>query len=69
MVSRGATILGGIGMFLLGMILLTDGLKALAGDSLRNYIGCFTGGRFSSVAVPRSPSHSGDDLRDIADRR
>lgn len=27
--------LGGIGLFLLGMILLTDGLKALAGDALR----------------------------------
>jgi phosphate:Na+ symporter len=29
------SILGGIGLFLLGMILLTDGLKAAAGDALR----------------------------------
>ncbi|MGP1310281.1 MAG: Na/Pi symporter, partial [Phycisphaerales bacterium] len=28
-------VLGGIGLFLLGMILLTDGLKAVAGDALR----------------------------------
>jgi Na+/phosphate symporter len=26
------TVIGGIGLFLLGMILMTDGLKAAAGD-------------------------------------
>ena len=31
-----AVILGGIGIFLVGMILLTEGLKAAAGDSLRS---------------------------------
>ena len=31
-----AVILGGVGIFLTGMILLTDGLKAAAGDSLRS---------------------------------
>jgi phosphate:Na+ symporter len=46
-----STILGGIGLFLLGMILLTDGLKALAGDSLRNVLARFAGGRLSSVAA------------------
>jgi phosphate:Na+ symporter len=34
---------GGIGLFLLGMVLLTDGLKAFAGDSLRRALLRFTG--------------------------
>ncbi len=46
-----ATIFGGIGLFLLGMVLLTDGLKALAGDSLRGFLARFTGGRFSAVGA------------------
>jgi phosphate:Na+ symporter len=37
-------ILGGIGLFLLGMVLLTEGLKAVAGDSLRVVLSRFTGG-------------------------
>ncbi|MCW5965111.1 MAG: Na/Pi cotransporter family protein [Bryobacterales bacterium] len=36
-------LLGGIGLFLLGMTLLTDGLKSLAGDSLRRALVRFTG--------------------------
>ncbi len=36
-------LLGGIGLFLLGMVLLTDGLKAWAGDSLRAALVRFTG--------------------------
>lgn len=51
MATMVSTILGGIGMFLLGMILLTDGLKALAGDSLRNFLARFAGGRFSAVGA------------------
>jgi phosphate:Na+ symporter len=39
-----ASILGGIGLFLLGMILLTDGLKAAAGEALRSLLVRFTGG-------------------------
>lgn len=39
-----ATILGGIGLFLLGMVLLTDGLKTAAGGALRAVLGRFTGG-------------------------
>ena len=35
-VGVAAVILGGVGIFLTGMILLTDGLKAAAGDSLRS---------------------------------
>ncbi|TVQ30500.1 MAG: Na/Pi cotransporter family protein [Phycisphaeraceae bacterium] len=45
-----ATILGGVGLFLLGMTLMSDGLKAAAGDALRRILSRFTGGRFSAVA-------------------
>lgn len=38
------TLLGGIGLFLLGMILMTEGLKAAAGDALRSGLARFTGG-------------------------
>lgn len=34
---------GGIGLFLLGLVLLTDGLKAWAGESLRRVLLRFTG--------------------------
>lgn len=40
---------GGIGIFLLGMILLTEGLKAVAGDALRRTLERFTGGRVSAM--------------------
>lgn len=42
-------LIGGLGLFLLGMILLTDGLKAAAGDSLRRWLTNFTGGPFSAL--------------------
>jgi len=32
-------VLGGVGLFLLGMTVMTDGLKALAGSSLRTALG------------------------------
>jgi len=35
-------VLGGLGVFLLGMIILTDGLKSLAGDYMRSVIVKFT---------------------------
>ena len=35
-------VLGGIGLFLLGMILMTDGLKAIAGPSLNKVLARFT---------------------------
>ncbi|OEH86091.1 hypothetical protein BHU72_14280 [Desulfuribacillus stibiiarsenatis] len=47
--STFALILGGIGLFLLGMNLMTEGLKALAGESLKNWLSKFTGGTFSSI--------------------
>ena len=34
---------GGLGQFLLGMAIMTDGLKSFAGDSLRNIGSTFTG--------------------------
>ncbi len=34
--------IGGVGLFLLGMIILTDGLKELAGNSLRRFLVRFT---------------------------
>ncbi|MCL4192527.1 MAG: Na/Pi symporter [Thermoguttaceae bacterium] len=34
---------GGVGLFLLGMVLLTDGLKAFAGEALRRWLVRFTG--------------------------
>lgn len=43
------SIIGGIGLFILGMILMTEGLKSLAGESLRGLLSRFTGGTFSSV--------------------
>lgn len=36
-------VIGGIGLFLLGMVLLTDGLKSFAGDALRGMLVDFTG--------------------------
>jgi len=43
------TILGGIGLFLLGMSLLTDGLQTVAGDALRRGLMWSTRNRFSAV--------------------
>ncbi len=36
-------LLGGIGLFLLGMVLLTDGLKSFAGEALQQALARFTG--------------------------
>ena len=51
MLSTLGTVLGGIGLFLLGMVLMTDGLKALAGDALRSWLARFTGSRWTAVAT------------------
>src|SRR5262245_66021139 len=47
--SSAVEIVGGIGMFLLGIHHLTEGLKGLAGDSLRRTLQRFVSGRFSAV--------------------
>lgn len=44
-------ILGGLGVFLIGMKLLSDSLRDAAGDALRVLLARFTGGRFSSVTT------------------
>jgi len=44
------TLLGGIGLFLLGIHHLTEGLKGLSGDSLRRTLQRFVSTRFSAVA-------------------
>src|SRR5262245_11354793 len=43
-------LLGGLGLFLLGIHHLTEGLKSLAGDSLRRALQKLVSGRFSAVA-------------------
>jgi phosphate:Na+ symporter len=43
--------IGGIGFFLLGMNMMAEGLKTIAGDSLRNLLNRFTGGTVSSIAT------------------
>jgi phosphate:Na+ symporter len=43
-------LLGGLGLFLLGIHHLTDGLKSLAGDSLRRALQRLVASRFSAVA-------------------
>jgi len=43
------TILGGLGLFLLGIHHLTEGLKGFAGDALRRALQTLVRGRFSAV--------------------
>lgn len=45
-----ASIVGGIGLFLLGMVLLVEGLRATAGVALRDLLSRFTGGTLSAIA-------------------
>jgi len=47
--SSTVTLLGGLGLFLLGIHHLTEGLKGLAGDSLRRALQRLVSGRFSAV--------------------
>ncbi len=49
--SYALTILGGLGIFLLGMKLLSDNLRDAAGDALRALLARFTQGRLSAVAT------------------
>lgn len=54
--------LGGVGLFLLGMLILTGGLKELAGDALRRWLARFTttpargavAGAFTTAAIQSS---------------
>ena len=47
--SSTVTLLGGLGLFLLGIHHLTEGLKGLAGDSLRRALQRLVSGRFTAV--------------------
>ncbi len=44
------TVFGGIGLFLLGMSMLTNGLKDIAGEALKQWLNRFTNGTFSAIA-------------------
>jgi phosphate:Na+ symporter len=48
--TAAVTLLGGLGLFLLGIHHLTEGVKGLAGDSLRRALQTIVSGRFSAVA-------------------
>ncbi|MFK7777909.1 MAG: Na/Pi symporter [Gimesia sp.] len=43
--------IGGLGLFLLGMVIMTRGLKELAGDSIRRMIARFTNSLFSGITT------------------
>ncbi|MBX3422354.1 MAG: Na/Pi cotransporter family protein [Pirellulaceae bacterium] len=45
------TLLGGLGLFLLGMKNMSDGMQAIAGESLRRLIGLVTNNRLMAAAV------------------
>src|SRR5271167_1894583 len=47
--SSAVTIVGGLGLFLLGVHHLTEGLKGLAGDSLRRALQAMVSGRLSAI--------------------
>ena len=47
--SSAVTLVGGLGLFLLGIHHLTEGLKGLAGDALRRALQRLVGGRLSAV--------------------
>src|SRR6516164_3000567 len=47
--TSAVTVVGGLGLFLLGIHHLTEGLKGLAGDSLRRALQTLVGGRLSAV--------------------
>lgn len=44
-------LVGGLGLFLLGMKNMSDGMQAVAGASLRRLIGAVTGNRFAATVV------------------
>ncbi|MBQ1278577.1 MAG: Na/Pi cotransporter family protein, partial [Thermoguttaceae bacterium] len=46
-----STVLGGLGLFLIGMKRMSDGLQAVAGARLRRIISMFTNNRFLAVGV------------------
>lgn len=51
MIESAAVALGGVGLFLIGMLILTDGLKSLVGDSQRRLLATFTNSPLSGAAT------------------
>src|SRR5262245_29617035 len=49
--SAAVRLVGGLGLFLLGIHHMTEGLKGLAGDSLRRTLQKVVGGKFSAVVA------------------
>lgn len=49
--TMGMTLLGGLAIFLYGMELMTDSLKAVAGDRMKTILEKLTGNRFAGVAT------------------
>jgi phosphate:Na+ symporter len=47
--SSAVTVVGGLGLFLLGIHHLTEGLKGFAGDSLRRVLHAMVRGRLSAI--------------------
>lgn len=43
------TVIGGIALFMLGMMMLTNGLKEVAGEALRKWLHTFTKGKISAI--------------------
>jgi phosphate:Na+ symporter len=50
--STAISVLGGIGLFLLGMTIMTDGLKGLAGSSLRTVLGKAAATPIETMQIP-----------------
>ena len=44
-------LIGGLGIFLLGMKFMSEGMQAVAGNSLRRLISTVTGNRFFAIIV------------------
>ena len=51
LVKMACEIIGGLGIFLLGMKYMSDGMQAVAGSSLRRMIGLATNNRFLATIV------------------
>ncbi len=49
MLATAAAIIGGVGLVLLGMALMSEGLQALAGDRVKQLLSHFTGNSFKGV--------------------
>ena len=47
--NMGLSIIGGLGIFILGMRYMSEGMQAVAGDSLRRMISIVTTNRFMAI--------------------